>query len=75
LQGNPSKSKEKGLYFLGFLWPIRAFSESYSGKNKKIRRLLNSRPRLCETPAAWRPPASATILQAHSSDTNEPRRP
>ena len=29
IQGNPNKSKENSLHFLGFLWPNSDFSMSY----------------------------------------------
>jgi hypothetical protein len=47
IQDNPSKTKEKGLDFLEFLWWNWDFSMGYEGKNKKILPGLNSRRRLC----------------------------
>jgi hypothetical protein len=46
LQANPNKTKEKGLDFLGFLWPNPDFSTGYSRKNKKNFPPLNSPPGL-----------------------------
>jgi hypothetical protein len=42
VQGSPRKSKEKCLFFLGFLLPNRDFSKRYGEKNKKITRALDS---------------------------------
>jgi hypothetical protein len=50
VQGDPRKSKEKGLDLFGLLWPNRAFSKGYRRKNKKIRLRLNSRPGLRDSP-------------------------
>jgi hypothetical protein len=35
MQGNPNKSKEKSLDFLGFFWPIRGFSIGYGESKQK----------------------------------------
>jgi hypothetical protein len=39
--------KEKGLDFLGFLWPNLGFSMGYGEKNKKNLATLNSPTGLC----------------------------
>jgi len=36
MQGKPRKTKEKSLDFLGFPWPIRAFSTGYGESKQKI---------------------------------------
>ena len=50
VQANPNESKEKSLDLFGFLWPNRAFSKGYRGKNKKVWLRLNSRPGLRDSP-------------------------
>jgi hypothetical protein len=44
MQGNPNKSKENSLLFLGFPWAIRAFSTGYGEiQIKKIPARRHSR--------------------------------
>jgi hypothetical protein len=50
VQANPNESKEKSLDLFGFLWPNRAFSKGYRGKNKKVWLRFNSRPGLRDSP-------------------------
>jgi hypothetical protein len=52
VQGNPRKSKEKSLHFLGFLWWNPDFSTRYSGKKKKIALRSDPPIELCKTAAA-----------------------
>jgi hypothetical protein len=47
MQENPNKSKEKSLFFLGFLWPIQGFSMGYARKKSKIPPRSYSLPGLC----------------------------
>jgi hypothetical protein len=42
----------QSLEFLGFLWPKRAFSKGYAGKNKKISPRLQTRPG-CKSGVCW----------------------
>jgi hypothetical protein len=44
IQGKPNKTKEKSLFFLGFLLPNRAFSMGYGKSKEKFSlRLLTLR--------------------------------
>ena len=46
MQGNPRKTKEKSLDFLGFLWSNRDFSMGYDESKQKNRRTLKLASRI-----------------------------
>jgi hypothetical protein len=46
VQGNPRKTKEKSLDFLGLLWSNRDFSTGYDESKQKNRRTLKLASRI-----------------------------